>query len=378
VTLVGAEPHLPYERPPLSKAYLRGEIPFEKTLVRPAAFYAQNNINTKFGVRVRRVDPIGRLVYLDTGTELQYDKLLIATGARNRRGSIPGSDLQNVYDLRSVTDADALRAVIRPGRRAVIIGMGFIGCEVAASLASQGVDVMVIDPSPAPLARILGSQVGNVLARVHRENGVSTIFEDTVTHLDGRQRVERVATRRGRRIECDFVVVGVGVEPVVDLVANTSIETNNAIVVDEYCHSSVEDVYAAGDVANHYQPLFERHIRVEHCQNAIQQGAAAARNMMGKRQTYDPIPWFWSDQYDLNLQYAGFHQSVDHVVIRGSLTGREFLAFYMNGGRIDAVAALNRGKDLRRVMPLIKSRRAFDPAQLANDDIDLRSLQQNS
>lgn len=375
VTLIGAELQAPYERPPLSKSYLRGEIPFERTLVRPVVFYQQNAINTQFGVRALRVDPIDRIVHLDTGAALPYDKLLIATGVRNRRSSIPGSDLDNVYDLRTVTNADALRAVMRPGRRAVIVGMGFIGCEVAASLSLQGVDVMAIDPSPAPLSRILGDRIGKILAEVHRENGISTIFEDIVTQFEGRHRVERVMTKRGRRIECDFVVVGVGVEPAVDLIAGTGIATDNGIVVDEYCHSSLEHVYAAGDVANHYHPVFGQHVRVEHWQNARQQGAAAGRNMIGKHQPYESIPWFWSDQYDLNLQYAGFHKSAEQVVIRGSLAKRDFLAFYMNGGRIDAVVALNRGKDVRRVMPMIKSRRAVDPAHLANDEIDLRSLQ---
>jgi 3-phenylpropionate/trans-cinnamate dioxygenase ferredoxin reductase component len=374
VVLIGAEPQPPYERPPLSKEYLRGEAPFEKALVRPVSFYEQNRIHTQFGVRALRVDPIDRIVHLDTGRDVRYDKLLIATGARNRRPSIPGRDLKGVYDLRSVSDADTLRAAIAPGRRAVVIGMGFIGCEVAASLSRKGVDVIAVDPSPSPLFRVLGSAVGEVLADVHREHGVSTMFDDTVTRFEGDQRVERVVTKRGRRIECDFAVLGVGVEPVVDLVAGTTIETDNGILVDEYCRSTVEDVYAAGDVANHSHPVFQRRMRVEHWQNAMQQGAAAARNMMGRRTPYDAIHWFWSDQYDLNIQYAGFHQESDRLVIRGSLGKRDCTAFYMNDGRIDAVVALNRGKELRRAMPLIKNRQIIDPAQLENDDVDLRGL----
>jgi 3-phenylpropionate/trans-cinnamate dioxygenase ferredoxin reductase component len=375
VALIGAEPQPPYERPPLSKEYLRGEVPFEKALVRPASFYEQNSIDTQFGVRALRVDPIDRIVHLDTGRDVHYDKLLIATGARNRRPQIPGRDLQGVYDLRSVSDADALRAAMAPGRRAVVIGMGFIGCEVAASLRSKGVDVTTIDPSPSPLFRVLGSEVGNVLAGIHRENSVSTIFEDVVTHFEGNQSVERVMTTRGRRLECDFAVLGVGVEPVVDLVAGTGIKTDNGILVDEYSRSTVEHVYAAGDVANHSHPVFQRRIRVEHWQNAMQQGAAAARNMMGRKTMYDAIPWFWSDQYDVNVQYAGFHRESTRLVIRGSLVERDFIAFYMNDGRIDAAVALNRGKELRRAMPLIKSRQLIDPTQLENDDIDLRGLQ---
>jgi 3-phenylpropionate/trans-cinnamate dioxygenase ferredoxin reductase subunit len=374
LTLIGAEPRPPYERPPLSKGYLRGETSFEKALVRPVSFYEQNRIDTQFGVRVLRVDPVDKVVHLDTGRAIRYDKLLIATGARNRRPPIPGRDLKGVYDLRSVRDADALRAAMVPGRRAVVIGMGFIGCEVAASLSRTEIDVIAIDPSPSPLFRILGNTVGEVLAAVHQENGVSTIFEDVVTHFEGDQRVERVLTKRGRRIECDFAVIGVGVEPVVDLVAGTPIETDNGILVDEWCRTTVEDVFAAGDVANHIHPVFQRRMRVEHWQNAMQQGAAAARNMIGKMTSYDAIHWFWSDQYDVNLQYAGFHHDADRIVIRGSLVKRNFLVFYMNDGRIDAVVALNRGREIRRAMPLIKSRQVIDPAQLEREDIDLREL----
>jgi 3-phenylpropionate/trans-cinnamate dioxygenase ferredoxin reductase component len=200
------------------------------------------------------------------------------------------------------------------------------------------------------------------------------IFEDVVTRFEGDARVERVVTRAGRRIDCDFAVVGLGVEPVTDLVAGSGIDTDNGILVDEYCRTAVEGVYAAGDGANHYHPVFQKRMRVEHWQNAMQQGAAAARSMLGKGQPYDAVHWFWSDQYDVNLQYAGFHREWDQMVVRGRLTDRKFLAFYLNRGRLDAVVGLNRGKDIRRAMALIKSREILDPRQLADEDIDLRRL----
>jgi 3-phenylpropionate/trans-cinnamate dioxygenase ferredoxin reductase component len=374
VVLIGAEPQPPYERPPLSKQYLRGETPFEKALVRPAGFYEQNHIETRFSTRATRVDPIHRIVEVDAGLPVRYDKLLIATGVRNRRPPIPGLDLPGVFDLRFVSDADALRDQIVPGRRAVVIGMGFIGCEVASSLRQKGVEVVCVDPSPTPLFRVLGADVGEVIAGVHRDHGVHTIFEDVVTRLEGDARVERVMTRSGRRIDCDFAVAGVGVEPVMDFVAGSGIDTTNGILVDEHCRTTVDDIYAAGDVANHYHPVVQRRMRVEHWQNAMQQGAAAARSMLGKGQAYDAIHWFWSDQYDVNLQYAGFHHEWDQMVIRGRLDEGRFLAFYLNQGRIDAVVGLNRGKDIRRVMPLIKSREVVDARQLADEDTDLRSL----
>ena len=374
VILIGAEPQPPYERPPLSKQYLRGEVPFEHALVRPAEFYEQNRIETRFGVRATRVDPVSRAVELETGGRVPYGKLLIATGVRNRRPPIPGLDLPGIFALRSVGDADALRNAIAPDRKAVVIGMGFIGCEVAASLRQKGVGVVAIDPSPTPLFRVLGQQIGEVIAAIQRDHGVDTVFEDVVMRFEGRGRVERVLTRSGRRIECDFAVVGIGVEPVVDVIADTGVETDNGILVDEYCRTTVEGIYAAGDVANHYHPVFGRRMRVEHWQNAMQQGVAAARSMLGTGQPYDAVHWFWSDQYDANLQYAGFHHGWDQIVTRGSLAARNFLAFYLNHGRIDAVVALNRGKDVRRVMPLIKAGAVVDRVQLEDEAVDLRSL----
>jgi 3-phenylpropionate/trans-cinnamate dioxygenase ferredoxin reductase component len=374
VVLIGAEAQPPYERPPLSKQYLRGEAPFEKALVRPAGFYEQNRIETRFSSRATRVDPTERTVTLDTGAHVRYDKLLIATGVRNRRPPIPGLDLPGVFDLRTLSDADALRREMAAGRRAVVVGMGFIGCEVAASLRQKGVDVVSVDPSPAPLFRILGADVGRVLAAVHQDHGVHALFEDVVMRFEGGARIERVITRSGRRLDCDFAVVGVGVEPVLDFVAGSGIDTANGILVDEYCRTTFEDVYAAGDVANHYHPVFQKQMRVEHWQNAMQQGAAAARSMLGKEQPYEAIHWFWSDQYDVNLQYAGFHDTWDQMVVRGRLEDRTFVAFYLNQGRIDAVVGINRAKDVRRAMPLIKSRDIVDPRQLADEAIDLRSL----
>ena len=374
VVLIGAEPQLPYERPPLSKEYLRGEVPFEKALVRPADYYGGNRIATLLGVRATRVNTSERMVEFDTRPPLHYDKLLIATGARNRRPPIPGLDLDGVFDLRTVGDADALRAEAVPGRKAVLIGMGFIGCELAASLRQKGVEVVAIDPLPAPLFRILGEQVGRVLAALHRQHGVETVFGDVVARVEGEGRIGRVVTKEGRRFDCDFAVVGVGVQPAVDLVAGSGIETGDGILVDEHCRTTVEGVYAAGDAANHYHPALQRRMRVEHWQNAMLQGAAAARSMLGTGSPYEPVHWFWSDQYDVNLQYAGFHREVDRIVVRGSLEERNVLVFYLNQGRIDAILALNRGKDLRRAMPLIKARALVDPRQLEDETVDVRRL----
>jgi 3-phenylpropionate/trans-cinnamate dioxygenase ferredoxin reductase subunit len=374
VVLIGAEQQPPYERPPLSKEYLRGESSFERALFQPPDFYDENGVETRFGVRATRVDAAEKVVELDGGERVAYDRLLVATGGRNRRFRIPGMDLEGIYSLRTVADSDRIRAEISPGRRAVVVGMGFIGSEVAASLRQSGVDVVVVDRNEVPLRRVLGEEVGRVIEGIHRDHGTSMIFEDTVAAFEGVGRVERATTARGRRIECDFVVVGLGVEPVTDLLADTGAEIDNGVVVDEYLRTGVEGIYAAGDVANHYHPVFGRRIRVEHWQNALKQGPVAARNMLDKDKPYDEVPWFWSDQYEHNLQYAGFHTEWDELVVRGSMEERNFVAFYRKERRVLAAVALNRGRDLRRSMPLIKAREPIDAARLCDLDVDLRAL----
>jgi 3-phenylpropionate/trans-cinnamate dioxygenase ferredoxin reductase component len=374
VVLIGAERQPPYERPPLSKEYLRGESSFERALVQPPGFYGENGIETRFGARATRVDAADKVVELDDGERVAYDRLLVTTGGRNRRFPVPGLDLEGIYSLRTVADSDCIRAEAVPGRKAVVVGMGFIGSEVAASLRRSGVDVVVVDRNEVPLRRVLGEEVGGVIEGIHREHGVSMIFEDTVAAFEGAGRVERVSTARGRRIECDFVVVGLGVEPVTDLLADTGAGIDNGVVVDEYLRTGVEGIYAAGDVANHYHPVFERRIRVEHWQNALEQGPAAARNMLDRDEPYDEIPWFWSDQYEHNLQYAGFHTQWDELVVRGSMEERNFVAFYRKDRRILAAVALNRGRDLRHSMPLIRAREPVDAARLCDLDVDLRVL----
>ena len=374
IVLVGAESDLPYERPPLSKAYLRGEAPFDKALVRPPDEYDERRIELRMGTRVRRIDPESHAVELEGGERLAYDAVLVATGGRNRRLPIPGLDLEGVYALRTRADADRIRGEIAPGRTAVVVGMGFIGSEVAASLRASDVALTAIEPASAPLVRVLGDEIGAAIARLHQDHGVRTVFGDTVVRFEGDGRVSRVVTKNGETIDCDFAVVGVGIEPATEVVSGTSVAVDNGIVVDEFCRTNADGVFAAGDVASHFHPVFGRRMRVEHWQNALKQGAAAARSMMGKGLPYDEVHWFWSDQYDLNIQYAGFHTSWDQLVIRGSLDARDCIAFYMNGGRIDAAVAFNRARDIRRTMPLIKQRRPVDVDRLRDADVDLRTL----
>lgn len=374
VVLLGAEPQLPYDRPPLSKAYLRGATPFEKTLLRPAEFYREKDIELRLSTTVTRVDAEKRRLELAGGERLDFDSVLIATGGRNRRFPIPGLDLPGVYDLRTVADADRIREVIAPGRRAVVVGLGFIGAEVASSLRECGVEVVAIEPFQTPLFRALGAEIGGVVEGLHRDHGVDMILGDAVSAFEGSGRVERVVTTGGRRVECDFAVFGLGIEPAADLVAGSGVRVDNGIVVDELCRTNVPGVFAAGDVANHYHPVCARQTRVEHWQNGVKQGAAAARSMLGRGQPYDEVHWFWSDQYDANIQYAGFHAAWDQIVVRGSLAERKFLAFFLTAGRVESAVAINQGRDLRRAFPLIRARVPVDPARLADPQVDLRTL----
>jgi 3-phenylpropionate/trans-cinnamate dioxygenase ferredoxin reductase subunit len=374
LVLIGAEPQPPYERPPLSKEYLRGELPFEQVLFQPLDFYAENDIETRFGVRVTRVDAAEKVVELDHGERVAYDALLVATGGQNRHIPIPGIDLEGIYGLRTVTDSDRIRAEISPGRKAVVVGMGFIGLEVTAALRQSGVEVAVVDRNTVPLRRVLGEEIGRVVGEIHHDHGTELIFEDQVVAFEGAERVERITTQRGHRIECDFVVVGLGIEPAAELLAGTGVEIDNGVVVDEYLRTGVEGIYAAGDVANHYHPVFKRHIRVEHWQNALKQGPAAALSMLDRGEPYDEIPWFWSDQYEHNLQYAGFHAEWDELVLRGGMEERNFVAFYLKDGRVLAAVAINGGRDLRRSIPLIKTREEVAAATLCDLDVDLRTL----
>jgi 3-phenylpropionate/trans-cinnamate dioxygenase ferredoxin reductase subunit len=374
VVLIGAEPAFPYERPPLSKTFLRGESTIQEAMVRPEAFYADNRIETRFGTTAIGVDAVGKTLAVAGGDPVPFDKLLIATGARNRRFPIPGIDLEGVLDLRSLGDAARIRAEMLPGRRAVMAGMGFIGSEVAASLRQRGLEVHVVAGGKAPLDRVLGEDVGRVIEGIHRDHGVGMTFGDQVEGFEGDGRVRTVKTASGLSLPCDFVVLGLGVEPVADFLDGSGIDVEDGVVVDEHCRASIAGVFAAGDVANHYHPVFGRRIRTEHWNNAKAQGRVAALNMMGRDTPYDEIHWFWSDQYEHTIQYAGYHREWDDLVIRGSLASRSFAAFYMLGGRVQAVVSVDRPADVQGAMGIIRSGGLADPAKLRDEAVDLTSL----
>jgi 3-phenylpropionate/trans-cinnamate dioxygenase ferredoxin reductase subunit len=305
VVLIGDEARRPYERPPLSKEYLRGEKDFNAAAVHPAGFYDEHDIELRTSSLVTAIDPTGRSVTLSSGEQIAYDRLLLATGATPRRLSVPGADLEGVHYLRSVEDADQLRQAIGPSVQVVVIGAGWIGAEVAASARQVGAGVAMVELAAVPLERVLGPEVGAVYRDLHRNHGVDLHFGVGVEAIVGSQTVEAVRLSDGTVLAATAVVVGVGVTPRVELAEAAGLTVNNGVVVDDYLQASAPGIFAAGDVANAFHPRYGTRIRLEHWSAALNQGPAAARAMLGQEVSYDRIPYFFSDQYDLGMEYRG-------------------------------------------------------------------------
>ena len=381
IVLLSAEPGIPFGRPPLSKTYLRGEEDLSAWLVKPADWYGEHDIELRTGSSVRQVDTALKQLRLEGGATVDYDKLILCTGGRNRPLAVPGANLPGVYQLRTLAECDAIRQVAQPGARAVVVGMSFIGSEVAASLRQMGLEVTAVLPGVAPLATVLGNEVAAVLAAIHREHGVHLVTNDQVIGFEGGTRVERVVTAKGAQLPCDLVVAGVGIVPATDALAGSTIALDNGILVNARGLTSVPDVFAAGDVANLLHPVFGR-VRVEHYNNAEKQGRAVARAVLGSLQAYDYIYSFWSDQYEHKLEYVGFTRKWERIVLRGSSDSRTFLAFYLTQGVLQAAFGLNRGGDpeldadaeLRACQELIRGGIRLSEDSLADDRMDLWSL----
>ena len=379
VVLVGAEAKRPYERPPLSKDYLRGEAGMDKVYVHDAGFYAEQDIELQLERRAVGLDTSSSELALDNDERLRYDCLLLATGAQPRRLAVPGAELDGVLYLRSVEDSDALRERLDRGGAVVVVGAGWIGAEVAASARQRGLDVTMLDPLGVPLERVLGVEVGTVYRDIHTDHGTKLLMGVGVEAFEGGTAVERVRTSDGRALECDFVVVGVGVEPRTELGANAGLSLENGIAVDDRLRTSAPAVFAAGDVANAYHPFYGERIRVEHWANALNQGPAAARNMLGGGDPYDRLPYFFSDQYDVGMEYSGYARSWDRVVFRGDPASREFIAFWLVEDRVVAGMNVNVWDVTEPIQALIRDRVPVDDRHLADTDIPLtRQLRQSA
>ena len=374
VVLIGEEDQRPYERPLLSKEYLRGEKPAAKLFVHDEGFYADHDIELITSTLVESLDPVAHHVALAGGDVMPYSRLLLATGAAPRVLPIPGADLTGVRYLRQQGDSDTLRSEIPSAGRVVIIGAGWIGSEIAASARQLGAQVSIVAPEAVPLERVLGVEVGGVYRDLHREHGVDLHLSTQVAEIVGTGAAQGVRTADGLVIEGDLVVVGVGAAPRDELARAAGLGVENGIVVDELLRTSAPDIFAAGDVAATWNARYNRRVRMEHWANALNQGQTAARNMLGQDTPYTKLPYFYSDQYDLGMEYHGYAAEWDRVVLRGDPAGREFLAFWLKDGRV--LAGLNaniwdQGDDIKA---LVRGDATVDLARLADPAVPLTDL----
>jgi 3-phenylpropionate/trans-cinnamate dioxygenase ferredoxin reductase subunit len=375
VTLVGAEPGLPYERPPLSKDYLRGESDASKAWVHPREFYRDQEIELRADTEVTALDLGARTATLASGDRLEWDRLLLTVGAEPRRLPLPGVDLEGVHYLRTIADSDAIRARIQAGGRMVVIGAGWIGSEVAASARQGGMEVTLLDRFEVPLEGVLGPEMGRLFADLHRDHGVEIVGGAAVEAIEGDGRAERVRLGGGRTIDCDAVVVGVGVAPRTALAEAAGLAVDDGVLVDARLRTADPRVFAAGDCANAEHPFYGRRVRVEHWANALNQGPCVAQNMLGRSVPYERLPYFFSDQYDLGMEYSGLVDPDDWLVVRGDVAGRELVAFWLDdANRVVAGMNVNVWDVNEQVQALIRSRATVDPERLADPDVPLDAL----
>ena len=375
IVLLGAEPERPYERPPLSKGYLLGHEPRDSAFVHPEGWYAEHGVDLREGTTVTAIDR-GTATVAVSGSggnsELPYDRLLLATGASPRRLNFPGSDREEVLYLRTIADSGRLRSAFQPGTRVVVAGAGWIGLETTAAARTAECAVTVLEPQPGALHDQLGPELGAVFADLHRAHGVEFRFGETAVEF----RPGMVITSAGAEVPADIVVVGIGAAPNDDLAARAGLETGNGVLTDEALRTSDPNIFAAGDVANSFHPLLGRRVRVEHWANALNGGPAAARSMLGQSVRYDPVPYFYSDQYDLGMECAGLPSpgTYDQVLYRGDRAALEFIAFWLSGGTVIAGMNVNVWDVNDDIQSLIRAARPVDPARLTNPDIPLTDL----
>ncbi|HEV3498438.1 MAG TPA: FAD/NAD(P)-binding oxidoreductase [Actinomycetes bacterium] len=370
--LVGEETERPYERPPLSKAYLRGETDRDRLYVHDEGFYAAHDVELRLSTQVHSIDPAGRRLELASGERVGYDRLLLATGAAPRRLPLPGAELAGVHYLRSRGDADALAAAAARAEHAVVVGTGWVGSEAAASLRQLGLEVTVVGPETAPLARVLGPEVAAVYRDLHAGHGVRLQLGTRVAGFRGHGRVEAVLTGDGRVIPCDLVLVGAGAVPRTKLAEAAGLPARNGLLVNENLEAvGAAGIYAAGDVAAAWHPRYQTYLHLEHWANALNQGPAAARNMLGSSVPYARLPYFYSDQYDLGMEYSGLATDSDQVVVRGDLATREFIAFWLRDQRVVAGMNANVWDVVQDIQRLIRGGWPVDPERLANPNIPL-------
>jgi NADPH-dependent 2,4-dienoyl-CoA reductase/sulfur reductase-like enzyme len=374
ITLIGSERHPPYERPPLSKELLAGAIEHAKTYLNPESFYAEKDIRLRLGVTVGAIDRKDQRVELEGGEAIPYDALLLTTGARARRLPLPGGDGQRVFYLRDIGDSLALRERLTEGVRLAVIGAGFIGLEVAATARKRGAAVTVLELAPYPLARVAAPELGEFFAKLHRAQGVDLKTGVKVTAIEDTGSELRVLIDGAPPVGADYVAIGIGAQPNIELAQTAGIETRDGVIVDQFGRSSDPAIFAAGDVTRHLNPLLGRHIRLEAWQNAQNQGIAVAKVMAGGEQPFAEVPWFWTDQYATNVQMAGAPDRWDRVVFRGEPNDPGFTLFQFLDGKVVAAVTVNNARDMRFGRLLIQSGKVVDPALLGDKAQKLQDL----
>jgi 3-phenylpropionate/trans-cinnamate dioxygenase ferredoxin reductase subunit len=372
LVLVSDEPHLPYQRPPLSKKFLSGELAADRLPFRHQSFYDEHHIELKLGIRATRLDPAARRVAVSSGEEIAYDRLLLCLGATSRQLTCPGAALPGVHYLRGIADVPEIRAGLKPGARAVIIGGGYIGLETAATARHLGCAVTVLEMADRVMNRVVAANVSEYFAQEHRTQGVKIICNTRVVRLEGGTRVERVVCADGSTHEVDVLVVGVGAVANMQLAGDAGLACGNGIVVDEYCRTSDPAIYAAGDCTYHPSPRFDMRVRLESVDNAFEQAKAAALNVLERPTVHDRVPWFWSDQFDNKLLIVGLSQGHDQQVTRGDPATRSFTVCYLQGGELLAVEAINHSKDYMAARKLIADRARPDINKLADPLVALK------
>jgi 3-phenylpropionate/trans-cinnamate dioxygenase ferredoxin reductase subunit len=374
LTLFGDEQWLPYQRPPLSKKYLAGTLETKRLYVKPESFYQDRHVDLRLGTTVTGIDRKARSVHFGDGDELPYDRLVLATGSRVRRLDVDGMDLGGVHYLRGLADVQSIREELKPGKRVVIVGAGYIGLEVAAVMNELGLEVTVVEMADRVMSRVVSAEISDFYQIEHTGRGVKLRLGATVTALHGRKRVKRVETSTGEELPADIVIVGVGILPNTALAEDAGLAVDDGILVDDHCQTDDPNIYAIGDCTRHPSDIYDRMLRLESVHNAVEQAKTAAANLCGVETRYSEVPWFWSDQYDLKLQIAGLSDGYDDVVIRGNPADRSFACVYLREQRIIAVDAVNAPRDFVQAKPLISERVQIDTDKVADPDIELKAL----
>ncbi len=373
IVLVGDEPYLPYQRPPLSKRFLSGDMPAERLYLRPTSFYDDPQIELRLETLITEIDRDRKTLKTDSG-DIAYDTLILALGSRVRRLTVEGADLDGVHYLRSIADVDGIHAELQHKKNAVIVGAGYIGLEVAAVIRQLGLEVTVVEMADRVMSRVVSPEISDFYQIEHTTQGVKLRLSTGITAIRGEGHINAVETEDGELIPADFVVVGIGIIPNVELASDAGLTVEDGIVVNDQCQTSDPSIYAVGDCTAHPNSIYDRQLRLESVHNALEQAKTAVNNICGKETHYSQVPWFWSDQYDLKLQIAGLSTGYDDIVIRGNPADRSFACLYLKDGKLIATDAVNSPKEFVQSKALIAARTVVDREKLADTEVLLKEL----